>query len=201
LEQPEEGIKINSLALKLADVFGNQHTTNEIRLALLQELRKCAKVLAKVMLNKNEFANRIVTTLRANNFITRILALRVLQTVPSFLSECLDIQHQILELVKSSDSTEERQAACSCILEVSKSNHHFATQIMSKILECLKSQEYSDDACGSLIKSLQGVPLDAEALEEFCRTVKEIQLEISKRQQKEHLYKGLLETLKVKFKQ
>lgn len=88
---PSDKNSINSLALKLADVFSNINSTNELRLTLLQELRKVSKVVEKAMLNPKQFADRIVLSLRNNNFITRILALRVLQAVPSFLTESLDI--------------------------------------------------------------------------------------------------------------
>jgi hypothetical protein len=68
-------------------------------------------VLEAAVINKKEFVNRVSRNLNSNIFVSRILCLKLLSLLPTFLADSLDIQHKILQILKTSKDDSERRVA------------------------------------------------------------------------------------------
>ena len=98
---------LDSLILKVADVFGN--STNQLRaLIVTQIFEKCSSQIEQFLSNKEVFLKRIEHNLMSNDIQARILALKILSYLPSLLITRLHAQHLILHILTTSQDKVER---------------------------------------------------------------------------------------------
>ena len=92
--QGQDIIFINSIILKIADVFAAQDTTNKLRAHIVKELiAKTHKILEVHVFNKEEFTTRVSQPLMSNDPQQRMITLKMFSYLPSFISMRIDIQH------------------------------------------------------------------------------------------------------------
>lgn len=85
-------IFINSIMLKIADVFAGRETTNKLRAHIVKELiAKTHTILEKHVFNKEEFTTRASHPLLSNDPQQRMITLRMFSYLPGFISTRIDI--------------------------------------------------------------------------------------------------------------
>ena len=123
---------MESTLLQIADVFTN--SSNQLR-ALITAIIFCKcrdKIDSMLSLSSKEvFLQRIENTLKSNDPQARILALKTLENLPSFITTRLTVQHMILHILTTTTDKEERQVAIQTIQKISASSDIFAKSIMS----------------------------------------------------------------------
>jgi len=155
-------IFINSIMLKIADVFSNQETTNKLRAHIVKELiAKCQTILETNVFNKQEFATRASQPLMSNDPQQRMITLKMFSYLPSFIQTRIDIQHQILNLLTTTTNEQERLVANQTIYLISCGSELFAKSIMSKVQGTVLSGKFSSDTCRHLIEAIGNVSGDS----------------------------------------
>lgn len=123
--------------------------------------------------SKEVFLQRIEKTLLSNDPQARILALKILENLPGFITTRLTVQHMILHILTTTTETEERQVAIQTIQKISASSDIFAKSIMSQIeIRIISDHNYfNQDTCEDLITAMANVPGDASTVIMFFRTI------------------------------
>ena len=107
---------MESTILQLADVFNA--STNKLK-SLIVQLVFCRcnqKIQQMLPLSSKEiFLQRIEAILISNDSQARGLALQVLQSLPSFLTTRLNVQHLILHILTTTTDPSERSIATKTI--------------------------------------------------------------------------------------
>lgn len=156
-------IFINSIILKVADVFASQDTTNKLRAHIVKELiAKCHKILEVHVFNKQEFTTRASQPLLSNDPQQRMITLKMFSYLPSFIQTRIDIQHQILNLLTTTTNEQERQVANQTIYMISCGSELFAKSIMNKVQENVLSGKFSTETCRHLIEAVGNVSGDSK---------------------------------------
>ena len=110
VETTDDSQFIDSITLKVADVFAN--STNQLRAQITQEIFfNCRQKIETNLTNKEVFLKRIESNLVSNDPQARILSLKILSYLPSFLITRLNVQHLILHILTTSQDTQERSIA------------------------------------------------------------------------------------------
>ena len=112
----------------------------------------------------------------SNDPQARVLSLKILSFLPSFLITRLNVQHLILHILTTSQDKQERQIATKTIQAVSSGSDLFAKSIMNQIKVRIVSGYFEDKTCVDLIATTSKVPGDAissMALFETMRTIYE----------------------------
>ena len=92
---------LDSIILKVADVFAN--STNQLRAQIVTQIfQKCSSQIEAYLTNKEVFLKRIEHNLVSNDPQARILSLKILSFLPSFLITRLNVQHLILHILCTS---------------------------------------------------------------------------------------------------
>ena len=173
--QGQDVIFINSIMLKIADVFSFQDTTNKLRAHIVKELiAKCHRLLEAHVFNKQEFTTRVSCPLLSNDPQQRMITLKMFSYLPSFIQTRIDIQHQILNLLTTTTNEQERQVANQTILMISKGSELFAKSIMNKVQETVLSGKFSTDTCKHLINAIGNVAGDSETALILFQTIEEL---------------------------
>ena len=107
------------------------------------------------------FLKRIEHNLVSNDPQARILSLKILSFLPSFLITRLNVQHLILHILTTSQDKQERQIAIKTIQAVSSGSDLFAKSIMNQIKVRIVSGYFEDKTCANLIAATSKVPGDS----------------------------------------
>lgn len=92
---------MDSMVLKVADVFAN--STNQLRAQIVAQIfQQCQTKIESLLTNKEVFLKRIESNLVSNDPQARILSLKILSFLPSFLITRLSVQHLILHILTTS---------------------------------------------------------------------------------------------------
>ena len=151
---------LDSIILKVADVFAN--STNQLRAQIVTQIfQKCSRQIEAYLTNKEVFLKRIEHNLVSNDPQARILSLKILSFLPSFLITRLNVQHLILHILTTSQDKQERQIATKTIQAVSSGSDLFAKSIMNQIKVRIVSGYFEDKTCANLIAATSKVPGDS----------------------------------------
>lgn len=160
-------ILINSLLLKLADVF--RMGSNFLRVWVLRVCQQSEKHLDKI-LNVDEFVRRIYSVIHSNDPVARALTLRTLGSIAGIIPERQQVHHSIRRSLDSHDSVEVEAAIYAAQMFAAQSKL-FAVSMCSKISDMIRGQATPASMKLQLIPILQYMHHDtstASMVNELC---------------------------------
>lgn len=141
---------------------------------MAQIFQQCQSKIESLLTNKEVFLKRIESNLVSNDPQARILSLKILSYLPSFLITRLSVQHLILHILTTSQDKQERNIAIQTIQHISNGSDLFAKSIMKQIELRVVSGYFGPATCAQLIRAMMNVPGDSVTSMTFFETITRI---------------------------